>query len=176
MEGGHMTRHGRLTAALIATALMLAAAMPANAAAGPQSCSKPRGAGPRALAARALCLVNHERAGRGLRPLRSSRPLRRAAISHARDMVRRRYFSHVSLSGADFDARIRRAGYRGRSVGEAIVWGTDRRVAPLVRCWMDSPTHRAILLGNFRDVGLGAALGTPGGGRGGVVLVLDAGR
>jgi uncharacterized protein YkwD len=110
-----------------------------------------------------------------MRPLRSSRPLRRAAISHARDMVRRRYFSHMSLSGADFGARVRRAGYRGRSVGEAIVYGSDRRVGPLVKCWMDSPPHRAILLGSFHDAGLGAALGTPGARRG-VTLVLDAGR
>jgi uncharacterized protein YkwD len=169
-------RHGRPSIALLLAALLLAAAAAPAPAAAKSPCSEPRGDGPRALAARALCLVNRERAGRGLRRLRSRTALRRAAIGHANDMVRRRYFSHLSLGGVGYEARVRLAGYRGRALGEAIARGPNRRASAFVRTWLGSPLHRAVLLGRYRHVGLGAAVGDPIGGSGGAVLVLDAGR
>lgn len=46
-----------------------------------------------------LCLINRERAGRGLAALRSSAALASAAASHSGDMVSRRYFQHVRRTG-----------------------------------------------------------------------------
>lgn len=131
-----------------------------------------------------LCLVNGERARRGLAPLRASRLLNRTAQSHSRDMVARQYFSHVTPSGANARQRISRSGYvRNRSackVGETIAWGTERQSTPaeLVRSFMGSPGHRRVLLDRrYRDIGVGLALGAPISGMGdGATLTLQFGR
>jgi uncharacterized protein YkwD len=115
-----------------------------------------------------LCLLNAQRARRGLRALRSSPKLARSARLHADDMEQRNYFSHMSLSGASFVDRIRGTGYlrgvRRWTLGENIGWGTGSRSTPhaVVDAWMDSPGHRAIILStSYRDVGIGLATGAP---------------
>jgi uncharacterized protein YkwD len=124
------------------------------------------------------CLVNRARATAGLRGFRSSPALARAAKRHARDMARARYFAHQRAGGPSLAQRARRAGWRGRSIGEAIAYGCGRAGAPasIVRLWLNSPPHRAILLSR----GLGrAGIGVAGrppvacGGRG-ATFVLDA--
>ena len=127
-----------------------------------------------------LCVINQERAGAGLPPLRANRRLRAAAMSHAREMVHRDYFAHVSARGASLGGRVTVSGYassRDRwAAGEALAWGTGARAAPreIVRGWMESPGHRAILLtARFRDAGLGVARGAPGARRGGTTFTLD---
>lgn len=114
------------------------------------------------------CLVTQERRARELRPFRDQAALRRAAESHSRDMVRRRYFAHVSPAGADVEARARRSGYlrdaRRWDLGEALGWGILEESSPrqLVRALLESPEHRALLLDrSFRDIGIGVALGAP---------------
>ena len=115
-----------------------------------------------------LCLMNAERARRGLPRLRLNRRLSRAAARHSRDMVRRHYFAHDSLGGASFVDRIRRTGYlrsvRSWNVGENLAWGSGNRGTPeqIVRAWMNSPGHRTnILTGRFREVGIGVSEGAP---------------
>jgi uncharacterized protein YkwD len=111
-----------------------------------------------------LCLVNSERASRGLAPLRTSPRLRRSARSHSRDMVVRHYFSHVSLGGADARQRILRAGYPDAKLGETIAWGAEGFATPteLVRSFMQSAAHRRTLLDPvYRDVGVGLIVGAP---------------
>jgi uncharacterized protein YkwD len=81
-------------------------------------------------------------------------------------MVRRRYFAHDSLSGAEFSDRIHRTGYtRGRwwRLGENLGWGGGSQATPaaMVAAWMDSPGHRVNVLGQFREIGVGLALGAP---------------
>ena len=61
---------------------------------------------------------------------------------------------------------MRAAGYGGRRIaaGEALAWAQGRLATPhaIVRAWMHSPPHRAVLLGRgYRDVGIGVALGSP---------------
>lgn len=132
-----------------------------------------------------LCLVNRERATRGLAPLRGSRTLTRSARSHSRDMVARRYFSHVSPNGASVRQRLVRAGYlrNGRqvaAVGETITWtpaGPAATPADLVRSFMRSAGHRAIVLDRgYRDIGIGLAHGAPVAGASGATLTLTFGR
>lgn len=131
-----------------------------------------------------LCLVNGERARRGRAPLRASRLLYRSAQAHSRDMVVRRYFSHVAPNGMNTRQRISRSGYLGgRSackVAETITWGTEGQGTPaeLVRSFMNSPGHRRILLDRrYRDIGVGLVLGAPVSDMGdGATLTLDFGR
>jgi len=158
-----------LLAVLLLAVALLAPAAPAEAAV----CG---GSGSPSLsskgAARAtLCLVNRERARRGLASLRPNSRLRLAAHRHVRDMVRRAYFGHASPEGVFPSERARRAGYmRGFHswrVAENLAWGEAGQATPqtIVRGWMESPTHRRILLGPFTEVGIGVFWGAPNGRR-----------
>jgi uncharacterized protein YkwD len=149
-------------------------------------CSSPAGAQPgecRDLAddEAVVCEVNRVRADRGLGALAVDRRLRRAAVAHARDMVSRRYFSHVTPEGKGLSDRLRAAGYiSGRvawHVGEGLAWGRRERSSPsaTVAAWMRSAPHRRIVLGPFLEIGIGIARGVPFGGRG-TTYAADFGR
>ena len=91
-----------------------------------------------------------------------------AASRHATDMFERRYFSHVSPGGSDLADRARRAGFAKRRcswmVGEVLAWGvaTQKTAAGTVQAWMDSPSHRRILISRrYGQIGIGLQAGTP---------------
>jgi uncharacterized protein YkwD len=111
--------------------------------------------------------INEVRAEHGLRPVRRAPRLQKAARRHSRDMLRHRYFGHTSSGGVGFATRIRRSGFKtvgAWSAGEAIGWGAGRRgrVRPVLRAWMRSRSHRAIILTpRFRLVGIGRVRGGP---------------
>ena len=114
------------------------------------------------------CLVNAERAARGLAPLRLHRRLETAATRHARDMVARAYFDHASPDGQRISERVRAAGYlRGAhswTVGEVLAWLVRPRPTPVavVEAWMKSRPHRAVLLRrSFREIGVAFRRGNP---------------
>jgi uncharacterized protein YkwD len=128
------------------------------------------------------CLVNAERARHGLAPLRAVGMLSSAAGAHSRDMVRRHYFSHTGPGGSTPARRVARTGYlhgaRSWAVGETIAWGSGRLATPaaLVRGWLRSPPHRKTLLdARFRDLGVGVALGSPGGSDPATTVTADLG-
>lgn len=115
-----------------------------------------------------LCLLNAERMSRGLTALRTNGRLRNAALAHSRDMVANHYFAHDDQSGGGPEDRIAHAGYLPRYgpwvIGENIAWGTDYLATPreIVRAWMNSPPHRHnILYSDFREIGIGIAVGVP---------------
>ncbi len=114
-----------------------------------------------------LCLLNRERAARGLVPLRRNEKLATAANGHSRDMVRRRYFAHTSPGRVTFARRIERTRYASgaaKKLGENLAWGMGDPAAPsaIVRGWMQSPEHRANVLDPaFRSIGIGIAPGVP---------------
>src|SRR5215203_6393082 len=66
-----------------------------------------------------LCLVNAERASRGLRAMRASAPLASAATGHSADMIARQALSHTGSDGSSVFERVTRAGYRWRAAAEA---------------------------------------------------------
>ena len=106
------------------------------------------------------CLVDHARHRAGLRGFRRNGSLARAANRHAHDMARRRYFAHQRAGGPPVSSRTRRAGWRGRNVGEAIAYGCRGSGTPLriVRAWLASPPHAAILLSrSLGHAGIGSA-------------------
>jgi uncharacterized protein YkwD len=119
-----------------------------------------------------VCELNRVRDARGLDALRQDRRLERAGDAHARDMARRGYFSHVTPEGARLSDRLRGAGYlTGRvpwHVGETLAWGRGLMATPAatVAGWMRSAPHRRILLGRYREIGVGIAGGDPFGGTG----------
>jgi uncharacterized protein YkwD len=130
-----------------------------------------------------LCLHNRERAARGLPPLKENARLRRAAQGHSGDMVAGGYFAHESRSGEDMADRILRTGYardQGWSLGENIAWGTGSlaTAAEIQEAWMESPGHKAnILRRQFREIGIGIAVGAPvdSGGEPGATYTADFG-
>ncbi|MEV6959957.1 CAP domain-containing protein [Streptomyces sp. NPDC051207] len=108
-------------------------------------------------------LTNRERAAAGLPPLAVDPLLTTAAQAHSADMVARDFYSHTSPDGRRPGDRAAAAGSPRRSVGENIACG-QRSPAEVVRGWMNSPGHRANILGpGFTHIGVGFA----GGGRSG---------
>ena len=92
-------------------------------------------------------LVNRIRARHGLRRVRASATLARAANDHTWDIMRTNVLSHASSDGTPMGTRVRR--YTGADwVGEnvAAVWGRRSTARKVVRMWMASPSHRAVLL------------------------------
>lgn len=124
--------------------------------------------------------INAARRTRGLRILRVSSGLRRAATAQARWLTRSGSFTHASADGASSGRRIRRY-YRGRLVGETLLWGSPSvGAAQALERWLASPAHRGVLLDRrFREIGVGAvsAQGAPGtyGGLDVTVVVVDLG-
>lgn len=153
---------------LLATGLAPAPAA-AAAAAGCHASARVPASAPRTAQAAVICEINRERRGRGLRPVAANPRLTRMARRFARSMVRLGFFSHISPGGGTLLDRVREAGYGGHRIaaGEALAWAQGRLATPhaVVRAWMASPPHRAVLLGRgYRDVGIGVALGNPHGG------------
>lgn len=109
------------------------------------------------IAGSVLAQLNHARAARGLRVLRRSSALARAAAAQARAMAQHGYFSHASPNGASPAVRIRRY-YHGSLVGETILWRSPAVSArAAVRIWLRSSVHRQILLRpGFRVAGIAA--------------------
>lgn len=116
------------------------------------------------------CLINEQRANRGLRSLKRSRALTRAASKQSRSMIRHSYFAHERPGGPNFAERIKRSGYAagagGFEAAENIAWGAGARSTPtaIVDSWMASPEHRHNLLSTrFKQIGVGIARGIPDG-------------
>jgi uncharacterized protein YkwD len=109
-------------------------------------------------------LINDVREQHGLAHVRASRALSRAADRHTSDMLRRDFFDHASSDGTSFDRRVRRY-VSARMVGETLATLSQRHggAATVVRMWMESPPHRAVLLnGGFRRIGVARQWGMLG--------------
>jgi uncharacterized protein YkwD len=109
-------------------------------------------------------LMNQVRARHGLPALHSSKRLARAADRHSSDMLRHDFFAHQSSDGTSFFNRVRSYA-RAQRVGEnlAMLPGVRRAAREVVRMWLQSPPHRAVLLSSgFRRVGVGKRSGQLG--------------
>ncbi len=107
--------------------------------------------------------VNEARASHGLHRVRLSQSLQRSSSSYSRWMLRRNYFGHLSRIRAS-----RRFSLRGEVLARTRT--PDPSPGEIVRAWLRSPTHRAVLLNpRYRFVGVGQAHGPLG--AGGATLV-----
>jgi uncharacterized protein YkwD len=157
--------HRLLHPATLAVALAaFAVALPAPAqAACAGADAAPGSAGDAEMRRAVRCIVNEERARRGLRPVRAQRLLGDAARGHARDMVRRGYFAH-EREGSTLRSRLRDAGWDGDSAGETLAYGCGSLGVPraIVDGWMGSDAHRELLLSpRYRRAGIGLVTGMP---------------
>lgn len=104
-------------------------------------------------------LINQERSSNGLPPLNLVSELTQAARRHSRDMADNNFTSHTGSDGSNAGQRMLEAGYNWTTWGETIGWGFGGNPESMVDWWMNSPTHRAIILStNYTDFGVGYAL------------------
>ncbi|HEX2103145.1 MAG TPA: CAP domain-containing protein [Solirubrobacteraceae bacterium] len=158
-----------LAAAAVAAVLSLGAASPARAASCPGADIVPAAGNLAQVAEATHCLLNAERAARGLKPTRHNAQLAQAAAGFSRRMVAERFFGHVAPDGEELETRLVRSRYIAASddafaIGENLAWGQGELSTPraLVTAWMNSPGHRAnVLHRGYAELGLGFVLGTP---------------
>jgi len=108
-------------------------------------------------------LTNARRAAAGLPALTVDGRLSNAAQDHSNDQAARDRMSHTGSNGSNAGQRITNAGYRWASYGENVAAGYSSATA-VMDGWMGSSGHRANILGQFTNVGVGlayAADGTP---------------
>lgn len=106
-----------------------------------------------------LAYHNIERREDGQLPLEPDARLGRAAQQYAEVMAARGELSHDI--GAPLAGRLAAVGFRYARAGENIAAG-QRTPEEAVSAWMHSPGHRANVLGPYRLVGFGHAVGTRG--------------
>ena len=120
-------------------------------------------------------LINQDRAQNGLGPLAANPTMFNIARSaphqvcgngqtyngRAEDMIERQYFSHQIPPCNQYVWPILQSyGVQWSSAGENIAWNTyapqDASVTSVNTALMNSPGHRANILGNYNQVGVGA--------------------
>ena len=152
----------RNTACLSATGLLVAicAVLGMLLAAPTASSAEPRSAQilcPTAREVEVARLVNLERANVGVDPVVIDMRLIDAARRHSDDMAANDFVSHTGSDGSSPWDRIADAGYPMLAGGETIGAGYPDE-ASVVQGWMDSPPHKAILLGSeYQHIGVGYA-------------------
>jgi len=106
-----------------------------------------------------LAAINARRAAHGLPPVTLSAGLTRIARFHSNDMAANDFVSHDGSAGETFFERMTwicdefYSGY-----GEIIGANTAGDIDWMIELWMDSPGHRAIILGaGYTHAGVGFA-------------------
>lgn len=100
-----------------------------------------------------LKLINQERAKAGLKALTTTTSLQNAANKRALETVTS--FSHTRPDGRSFSTVFADYGISYRAAGENIAEG-QRTPSEVMNAWMNSPGHRANILGSqFGKVGVG---------------------
>jgi len=107
-----------------------------------------------------LCLVNKERRKCGLKALGLDPRLTKAAVGHSQDQARMGQMSHTGSDGSSPSNRIQKCGVNWRSSGENVAYGY-RSMEEVMNTWMNSPGHRANILGSQFTM-FGSGIGTQG--------------
>jgi uncharacterized protein YkwD len=106
-----------------------------------------------------LAAINAQRSAHGLPPVARSAGLTRIARFHSNDMAENNFFSHDGSAGETFFERmtwICDESYS--SYGEIIGANSTGSIDWMIELWMDSPGHRAIILGaGYTHAGVGFA-------------------
>ena len=99
-------------------------------------------------------LINKERAKRKLKPVTLNSKLTGAAQDYALYMAKHKKFSH-NADGRSPGQRISAKKYKWSACGEIIAKGYPNAAA-VVKGWMNSSGHRAIILGkSYTQIGVG---------------------
>lgn len=115
-------------------------------------------------------LINQQRESAGLPALVSNPELDTSACLKADDMLAKDYWSHEAPDGTTPWHFFDLAHYDFSAAGENLAYDymTD---AALVEAWMNSPTHRDNILGDFNEQGLCVRVGDFQGKRGTALVV-----
>jgi uncharacterized protein YkwD len=99
-------------------------------------------------------LINLARNAEGLGSLQRQTTLGIAAQSHNQDMATNNFVGHTGSDGSSAGVRAERAGYADwLRIGETIAMG-QLTPAQTVQDWLNSPSHRAIIMNpNYTDIG-----------------------
>jgi uncharacterized protein YkwD len=173
----------RRTVVLALLAVALAAPAGASAADCPGADAVPAADNLSSIGQATLCLVNEQRAARGMRALRVNVRLSSASIGYSQRMVAQAFFAHDAPDGTTLVQRLTKVGYLDGGddwvVGENIGWGQGPLSTPraMVDAWMNSTGHRRnILAADYAEIGLGLAIGTPEDATWGATYTTDFGR
>lgn len=103
-------------------------------------------------------LINQERLAQGIAPVQLATALTQASRKHSHDMADNHFTSHTGSDGSTPGERMSEAGYTWSAWGEIIAWGFGGDAASVFEWWMNSPTHRAIILDpKYKHFGVGYA-------------------
>ena len=104
--------------------------------------------------------TNRERVQNNLQALEKNVALDAVASEKLQDMFLRQYFAHESPDGKGAGDLAKDAGYDFVNIGENLALGDFESDEALVRAWMDSPGHRANILGlRYKEIGIAVARG-----------------
>lgn len=104
--------------------------------------------------------TNKRRVAEGLPALSYNSMLAEAALYKAEDMFKNQYFEHNSPAGKTPKDFVEKTGYEYLTIGENLALGIFDNEADLVDAWMNSPGHRANILGSqFSEIGISAKKG-----------------
>lgn len=110
-------------------------------------------------AAEVVRLVNVERAKYNLAPLTMDKALSAAAQIRAQEANSK--FSHTRPNDKSCFTVLAEQGISYRAAGENIAKG-QQSPAQVVQAWMDSPGHRANILGDYTKIGVGVTQASGG--------------
>ena len=102
-----------------------------------------------------LDLTNKERKDAGLKALTANEKLFKAARAHSENMAKKDELNHT-LDGKGPSERLADSGYGFRSLGENCAAG-QRTPAEAITSWMNSEGHKANLLSEHAEIGIGIA-------------------
>jgi uncharacterized protein YkwD len=135
---------------LTLAAALLGAALPGRSGADARTC-------PAQVEQEIVHRINAARSSVGLRKLALDARLVEVARRHSREMADHDRFDHRGLDGSTSDQRVVAAGYPSpRTVGELLAAG-EESPGQVVEDWLHSPGHRAVVLGSYRDLGVGCS-------------------
>ncbi|WP_197412840.1 CAP domain-containing protein [Arthrobacter sp. EpRS71] len=101
-----------------------------------------------------LAAVNAYRSTKQLSPVVLNDQLSESAQAKATDLVAGQYWSHDSPDGKTPWSFVSAAGYEYRTAGENLAKCYDSAQA-VVDAWIASPSHEAVLTGDYEDAGFG---------------------
>ncbi len=105
-----------------------------------------------------LSAANDSRTANGLSKLQLNSQLNSSAQAKAQHMITNDYWAHVAPDGTQPWYFIDQSGYNYERAGENLARGFDTGYEANTG-WMNSPTHRDNILGDYAEVGFGIASG-----------------
>ena len=110
-----------------------------------------------------VAAINEARGAENQPALRADARLTEAAQAIASALAKADTLDLTKVEGADLASAIKSTGYRYRKLAEAAAAG-QASAKDVVTTWMTSPPHKANVIGDFTEVGVGhgsASTGTP---------------